>query len=108
MVVEADYPNNLWGTDTAGANITVSAFGQVHNTTTNGDGIFSVTLGGAPKSVVPTTITISSSSGDSISLSDVLVGHTVVCSGRKCHTLLSSAEQSTQNMNGIKHFCTPL
>lgn len=81
MVIEADAPNTLWGLDAPGATVSVAAFGVSYNSTANSGGAWSVLIAAQPKSTVPATITISSSSGGSATLSDVLVGFTVVCSG---------------------------
>ena len=82
MVVEADAPNKLWGSDAPGATVSVAAFGVTYNSTADSGGSWSVLIAAQPKSTVPTTITISSTSGGSATLSDVLVGITVVCSGQ--------------------------
>ena len=82
MVVEADVPNKLWGTDTPASRLTVTAFGQAYNASTDAGGAWSVLIAAQPKSTVPTTITVESSSTGSVTLSDVLVGYTVVCSGQ--------------------------
>ena len=82
MVVEADVPNKLWGVDVAGSSIAVSAFGASYNATADSSGAWSVMIAAQGKSTTPVTITVYSSSGGSLSLTDVLVGYTVVCSGQ--------------------------
>ena len=82
MVVEADVPNKLWGVDVAGSSIAVSAFGASYNATADSSGAWSVMIAAQGKSTTPATITVYSSSGGSLSLTDVLVGYTVVCSGQ--------------------------
>ena len=81
MVVEAEVANTLYGTDEPSATITVTAFSSSHNATADSAGIWQVTLPAQPISTVPTSIVISSTSGGSLTLTDVLVGYTVVCSG---------------------------
>jgi len=82
MVIEADAPNKLWGVDAPGASLSIAAFGSTYNATADSSGAWSVLIAAQPKSTVPATITIDSSSGGSATLSDVLVGYTVVCSGQ--------------------------
>ena len=84
MVVEADAPNALWGTDAPGALVSVSAFGATFNATADASGAFSLTLPAQPVSLSPQTIEVRSSAPGSaaVTLTDVLVGHTFVCSGQ--------------------------
>ena len=82
MVIEADAPNKLWGVDAPGASLSIAAFGSTYNATADSSGAWAVLIAAQPKSTVPATITIDSSSGGSATLSDVLVGYTVVCSGQ--------------------------
>ena len=81
MVVEAEAPNNLFGTDEPSSIVTVNAFSLTLNATADSAGIWQVTLPAQPISTVPSSISISSTSGGAITLTDVLVGYTVVCSG---------------------------
>ena len=92
MVIEADSPNALWGTDAPGALISVSAFGATLNATASAAGAWSVTLPAQPVSAAPQAIAITSSAGGaSVTLTDVLVGHTYVCSGQSNQELTVSA-----------------
>ena len=93
MVLEADVQNTLWGTDEPGALVTVSGFGATLNATASAAGAWAVTLPAQPVSAAPQTIAVTSSAagGGAITLTDVLVGHTYVCSGQSNMQLTVSA-----------------
>ena len=82
MVLEANAPNKLWGLDASGSTVSVTAFGRTYNATADSSGAWSVLIAAQPKSTLPSTISIASTSGGAATLSDVLVGYTVVCSGQ--------------------------
>jgi hypothetical protein len=97
MVLEAELPNMFWGTDLPGSAISVSAFSQTYNTTADAGGHWSVTLAAQPESTTPVSIAVSSGSGDSITLEDVLVGATVICSGQSNQELTVDATINWMN-----------
>jgi sialate O-acetylesterase len=82
MVLEANAPNKLWGLDASGSTVSVTAFGRTYNATADSSGAWSVLIAAQPKSTLPSTISIASTSGGAATLSDVLVGYTAVCSGQ--------------------------
>jgi sialate O-acetylesterase len=83
MVLQRGAPVQLWGTETPGAGITVTAAGTQYKAQADAStGIWSVVLPAQPGSTVPTTISIASSTGDSATLSDVVYGDVFVCSGQ--------------------------
>lgn len=108
MVIEADHPNMLWGLDTPGSAISVTAFGGTYNTTADSTGKFTVTLAEQPVSTTPVSITITSSSGSAITLEDVLVGWTFIMSGQVSIICIAGSVCSSlaQHTRTYTHTCT--
>ncbi len=84
MVLPRGTPLVLWGTDTPGANVTVTyAGGTWHASQPAGaDGRFQVALPASNATTAPQNVVVASTSGDTITLSDVVVGDVYVCSGQ--------------------------
>ena len=83
MVLQRDVNVTLWGVDAPNARITVTFLGANYTSQCDASsGRFAVVLPPSSVRTTPTTIVISSSSGPSLSLSDVVVGDVYVCSGQ--------------------------
>lgn len=84
MVLPRDVPLSLWGTDTPGSNVSVVWGGDTFPATAparSPDGRFEVALPATNVSVVPQSLVVQSTSGSTITLSDIVVGDVFVCSG---------------------------
>ena len=83
MVLQRDVSVALWGRDTPGASVSVSAFGApLPPATADAAGRFSVQLPALPANATPGVISLSSSSGGAAVLEDVLIGDVHICSGQ--------------------------
>ena len=84
MVLPRDVPLTLWGTDAPGSNVTVAWSGKSFPAIAPAratDGRFEVPLPASNLSVVPQSLVVQSTSGSTITLSDIVVGDVFVCSG---------------------------
>jgi sialate O-acetylesterase len=81
MVFKHKEPFTIWGTETAGANVTVALFSKTHSATAGSDGKWTASLPAQPTMMTPTTISITSAS-DKIELTDVVFGEVYVCGGQ--------------------------
>ncbi|MCR5356070.1 MAG: sialate O-acetylesterase [Lachnospiraceae bacterium] len=81
MVLQRDKKAHIWGQDKPGRNITVAFMDDVYKTVTDGNGCFSVWLNPQPYGG-PYTLTVSDDSGESVEVTDVLVGEVWLCSGQ--------------------------
>jgi hypothetical protein len=66
----------------AAQTVTVSFNGAKYTGPVGSDGSFSVTLAASPASATPTTLTVSSTASPAVTLTDVLVGDVILCSGQ--------------------------
>ena len=82
MVLQRDGPVPVWGNAKAGAMITVRFHQQVKKAVADKDGGWKIILDKMPASAVPETMNIESSSEETISLKNVLVGEVWLCSGQ--------------------------
>ena len=84
MILQRDKPlASLWGY--AGAGVVVSTTledGRVFNSTTGQDGIWRAQLPSMPASSVGMTITFSASGEKAITITDVVIGDVLFCSGQ--------------------------
>ncbi len=83
MVLQRGVPVTLWGFETEGATVSVTYRGvQLPSATATAAGRFSVVLPALPANSTPDSIVLSSSLGGAVTLTDVLIGDVVVCSGQ--------------------------
>ena len=82
MVIQRGVGYPLWGLDTVGSTVTVTYGGIDYKSVADATGRFSVNLPAGPASTTPATITIASTSGGTITLSDILVGDVYLESGQ--------------------------
>jgi len=81
MVFQRDMPVPIWGWADKGEEVTVSVAGQTLSTKAGDDGRWKVVL--AKFNVgQPLTMTVKGSSGNTITVKDILVGEVWVCSGQ--------------------------
>jgi sialate O-acetylesterase len=81
MVLKHKEPFAIWGTETAGGNVTVALLSKTYSATAGSDGKWKAFLPAQPTTMTPTTISITSAS-DKIELTDVVFGEVYVCSGQ--------------------------
>ena len=85
MLLQRDTPTtSLWGFADAGLTVTalLSSSQQAFNGTAGSDGIWRVALPALPATAEPFNITFSAAGAPDISISDVVVGDLVLCSGQ--------------------------
>jgi sialate O-acetylesterase len=82
MVFQRNMALTIFGNDTAGSTVTVQFPSGSYKATTGADGLFSVALPAQPLTASPFAVSVTSSAGGSITLSDVLVGDVILCSGQ--------------------------
>jgi sialate O-acetylesterase len=84
MVLQREQQIFLYGTTSPGASVNVSmgASPPVSTAADGATGVWRATLAARAASAVPTTVTVSSSSGASLSISNVLVGDVLLVSGQ--------------------------
>jgi sialate O-acetylesterase len=81
-LLQRDSPFQIWGSDTVGTTVKVVFLGSTYQSTTNAAGSWSVSLPATPATATPIDIAISSSSGATLTLSDIVFGDLFVCSGQ--------------------------
>lgn len=82
MVLQRGAPFTLWGLDAPGSSVTVTFMGQTYKATTDASGRFEVAFPATPATTTGQTITFTSSASPSVTISDVLVGDVIICSGQ--------------------------
>ncbi len=83
MVLQRDKPVVLWGFEAAGAAVSVTYRGvPLPPATASAAGRFSVTLPALPANATPDAISLRSSLGGAVELTDVVIGDVYVCSGQ--------------------------
>jgi hypothetical protein len=83
MVLQRGVPVTLWGFENSGATVSVTYRGvQLPSATATAAGRFSVVLPALPANSTPDSIVLISSLGGAVTLTDVLIGDVVVCSGQ--------------------------
>ena len=86
MVLQRDVPSSsLWGISTAtGAIVTATLSSGISypSNPTDQDGVFRISLPPLPATSIPFNITFSSPGENSITISDVVVGDVILCSGQ--------------------------
>jgi sialate O-acetylesterase len=105
----------MWGCAEAGDTVTVSVAGQSVSGKAGDDGRWKVTLGKLKPTAddKPVEMTIKDSSGDSITLENVLVGEVWICSGQSNMEMgvgvakNGEAEVAAANYPGIRLFWVP-
>lgn len=81
MVLQRDLANPVWGWADPGAEVTVSLAGQNHQAKADDLGKWRVKLDPLPVSDAGLTMTIASK-GETVTVSDILVGEVWICSGQ--------------------------
>ena len=87
MVLQRGVPTTtLWGLSTPGSVVTAvfSSNGASFNATADPSGTWRVNLPAFPASATPQSITFSTSGETSLTISDVLIGDVLLCSGTHC------------------------
>lgn len=105
MVVQRGKPFLLWGTDAPQAVVNATMQGSTYTSTADGTGIFRILLPAQSEAAIPRTIVVSSSSGASAELSDVLFGDVFVFSGQSnmqltvswCYNYATKVAESAQH-----------
>ncbi len=86
MILQREKTVPVWGTSTAGADITVEFAGQTKTTTAAGDGTWQVDLDSMTASAVSRTLTVTAELAGfgttEVSFTNVLVGEVWLCSGQ--------------------------
>ena len=82
MVLQHGKQTNVWGTVKPDSKVTVSIAQQSVETTADAKGAWSATLEPMQISTEPHTLTVTSSEGETISVTDILVGEVWMCSGQ--------------------------
>lgn len=86
MVLQRDVPlSSLWGYSTPGSIVTatLSSSGNSYpSSETGSDGIFRVVLPSLPTTSIPFNVTFSSPGENNITISDIVVGDVILCSGQ--------------------------
>jgi sialate O-acetylesterase len=84
MVIPHSVPFQFfgWSTGEAGNTVTVAFNGAKYTSSVAADGSWGVVLAATPASATPQTVTVASSGGASLALTDVVVGTTILCSGQ--------------------------
>jgi hypothetical protein len=85
MVIQRDVATlSLWGTAKAGAAVTASlSTGASFPATAGSDGVFRVPLPAMAATAAPFNITFSTAGDPDVTISDVVVGDVILCSGRE-------------------------
>ena len=115
MVLQQGASLPIWGWAERGETVTVAIAGQTVSGKAGDDGRWQVTLGKLDATPVdkPLEMTIKGSSGDSITLENVLVGEVWVCSGQSNMEMGvgaakdGQAEIAAANYPGIRLFWVP-
>ena len=115
MVLQQGSNLPIWGWAEAGDTVTVSVAGQSVTGKAGDDGRWKVTLGKLKPTAddKPVEMTIKDSSGDSITLENVLVGEVWLCSGQSNMEMgvgvakNGEAEVAAANYQGIRLFWVP-
>ena len=81
MVLQRDIPVKIWGSANPGQDVQVKFAGQEKSASAGPDGKWSVTLAPLAASAEPAKLTVTAD-GQSISMTNVLVGEVWICSGQ--------------------------
>lgn len=81
-VLQRDVPVPIWGTAAPGERVTVSFAGMDHAAVADADGRWKAVLGPLPAAAEPRDLVIRGADGDSVTLTDVVVGDVWLCSGQ--------------------------
>ena len=83
MVLQRGVNLTLWGIDTPGSTVTATWHAEKFTSKpAAADGRFEIALPASNVSVIPTTLQLQSSSGEALTLEDIVVGDVYVCSGQ--------------------------
>ncbi len=113
MVLQRDKPLPVWGTASPNKTVTVSYNGQVVTTTSDAQGRWLVKLAPMSAKTAGSNLTIAEAGGNTIALSNVVVGDVWLCSGQSNMAWnLNGCDRPTDinsaNYSGIRHFWVPL
>jgi len=81
MVLQRGQPINIWGWSSAGAAISGSLGAAPASATADATGFFKLTFPALPASFTPTAVSVSDGTS-SVSLTNVLIGDVILCSGQ--------------------------
>lgn len=82
MVLQRNKPVPIWGWANAGTTVQTTFQGTTYNATADSTGLWKLTLPSQPANAVPSTLAFTASTGESQTLSDVLFGDVILCSGQ--------------------------
>lgn len=113
MVLQRDKPCPVWGTATAGKVVTVSYNSQTKTATADAQGNWRLALDAMGTKASGSSMTVSEAGGNTVTLTDVVVGDVWICSGQSnmAFSLNGCNRQvdiDAANYPGIRHIWVPL
>ena len=106
MVLQRDKPITVWGKDAAGRTVTVSFAGQTATAVTGSDGFWETTFAQTfAVSATPRALTITDNAGETLTLSDILVGDVFLAAGQSNMDRRLVHDHTYEEPQAVKDFC---